>query len=125
MSHTLGASQAFSPLSSIEQLDAVVERSKTQTVVLFKHSPTCGTSAYAYEEVDAALAETPMPAEFYLINVLRSRDVSREIASRFGIRHESPQMLVIRDGVVKWAKSHHSITPEAVATAVSALMGQK
>ena len=125
MSHTLGASQAFAPLTSIEQLDAVIERSKTHTVVLFKHSPTCGTSAYAYEEVDAALAETPMPAEFSLINVLRSRDVSLEIASSFGIRHESPQMLVIRDGVVRWHRSHHSITPEALAQSVAALTGSR
>jgi len=86
--------------------------------VIFKHSATCGTSAYAHEEILDLLAEGPLEADVYLINVHSHRATSNAVASRFALRHESPQVLVIRDGVLAWHASHHRVTSDEIAAAL-------
>ncbi len=88
------------------------------SAVLFKHSPTCGTSAYAYEEVDRFAAErNEVPV--YIVDVIAQRPLSREIEARVGIRHESPQVFVIREGRVVWSASHYSITARKMELAMN------
>ena len=55
-------------------------------------------------------AQLEIPVDYYLLDLLRHRDVSNAIAEKFGIRHESPQVLVIRDGEVVAHASHFDIT---------------
>ncbi len=78
-------------------------------VVLFKHSPACGLSAIAYEEVKAFAAENPdVPVR--LVDVLGQRQLSNAIESSLRIRHESPQTIVFRDGEPVWHGSHRRVT---------------
>jgi bacillithiol system protein YtxJ len=85
---------AFIQLDRLEQVDQLVERSFTQPVIVFKHSPACGTSAYAFDELDTYRQE-PSAHDVYIVDVLRSRPLSQAIAARFGVHHQSPQLLLI------------------------------
>jgi bacillithiol system protein YtxJ len=90
-------------------LEAQFLASRTSPVVLFQHDPWCSISTAAHQ----ALAALPWPVA--LINVARQPALSREIAERTGVRHASPQVLVLRDGVAVWSASHRAITAAAVA----------
>lgn len=109
------------PLQTPSDLDAAVQTSAAQPVVIFKHSLTCGTSAMAAEEVEdlvsAAVADLPV----YILTIQRARDLSWEIERRFGVRHESPQVLVLRDGQVVWHASHFRVTADAIRAAVESV----
>jgi bacillithiol system protein YtxJ len=99
-------------LQQVVDLDAVFQRSHEHPVLIFKHSETCPVSARAHSEYLEALdAHGPDSA---LVVVQRARPVSDAIADRTGVRHESPQALLISGGEVLWHASHHSITAEAL-----------
>ena len=81
--------------------------------VLFKHSTRCPVSAYVIDEVmDFAEIHPEWPV--YVINVIEQRPLSNEAAERLGIRHESPQAFVLRQGRVWWHGSHNEVTTEAL-----------
>ena len=102
----------FVRVTAIASLDELAERSKERPVVLFKHSLTCPISARAYDQ----MAE--FPGEVALIEVQRARELSSEVEKRLGVAHESPQVIVLRNGEVIWSASHFDITADAVADAV-------
>lgn len=104
----------------MDSLDDLVRRSHDAPLLLFKHSPTCGTSAMAFDELDTFRQSAPGVA-VVVVDVLRDRALAREIAARFGIRHESPQVLLLQDGQVRWHASHYRVTTDALVRAVSAL----
>ena len=99
----------FTPVKSISALDRLEARSEQAPVVLFKHDTNCHISAAAYREM-SQLAE-----EIALVDVSRHDDVAREIETRTGIKHESPQVLVLDHGQAVWSASHYDITGEAVS----------
>ncbi len=102
----------FSRITEVTELEKIIDRSRQQPVVIFKHSLTCPISSSAFERMkgyDGAVE---------LVEVQRARALSNEIAQRFGVRHESPQIIVVRNGQVLWDASHFKITSEAVAEAV-------
>ncbi len=107
------------PLTTEADLDAAIERSFTTAVVMFKHSETCGASAYAHEEVLALLTASNLGAEIYLVSVQRSPAISNAIEKRFTLRHESPQVLIIRRGVVAWHASHHRVNSDELSAALA------
>jgi len=82
-------------------------------VILFKHSPTCPVSWMAHREVMRLRAEQP-DLPLYLISVRRRRDVARFIEERTGIRHESPQVIVLRGGAVVASASHDDVTASTI-----------
>ncbi|MEO7189421.1 MAG: bacillithiol system redox-active protein YtxJ [Vicinamibacterales bacterium] len=113
-------SAALRPLTTVEELETALAASWRQPVLLFKHSVTCGKSAFAKEEIDAWLDAQPhVSADLYIVDVLRSQAIVRAITERLGIRHESPQVLLIRDGVVIWHAAHYSISESALARALA------
>ena len=105
-------------LSTTEELEAAVTASAGRPLLLLKHSLTCGTSAYAREEVEDFLAQPQCPIDAYVVHVQTGRAVSNAVAERFGIRHESPQLFLIVDGRVVWHASHHRITRREIAAAL-------
>lgn len=113
-------SAGFRFLASLDELDRAVESSSDCPVLVFKHSPTCGVSAEAFDEIAALLAE-PQPAPVYLVHVIESRQVSNAIAERFGVRHQSPQVLLMSHRQVRWTASHFHVTAEKIRRAVEGL----
>jgi bacillithiol system protein YtxJ len=102
----------FTQITDTNALEQLMARSHDAPVVLFKHSSTCPISSAAYKQMSQVAGEVS------LVVVQRARDVSTEIASRTGIRHESPQAIVLRRGQAVWTASHFDITAGAVEEAV-------
>jgi len=102
----------FSPVSDASALEQLFERSNAEPVLLFKHSNSCPISARAYRQMEGV--KVPIS----LIVVQDERDLSREVATRTGVRHETPQALVLRNGSAVWAASHFDISADAVEQAV-------
>jgi bacillithiol system protein YtxJ len=103
-------------------LDAAFSDSNTRPVLLFKHSLICGVSMAAMEELRDYLADQPEDAALRcnIIEIQNSRPLSDAIAERTGVRHQSPQALLLRDGKVAWSKTHYSITKKSLDEAVLA-----
>lgn len=80
--------------------------------VIFKHSTRCSTSRMALRLFESGW-EHSVPA--YLINVVENRPASNQVASQYRISHESPQILVIKNGACIYNASHSSIDPHDVA----------
>ena len=102
----------FIPVNDDDGLQALFARSHERPVVLFKHSLTCPISGAAYEEM------SNFEGDVSLIVVQRARDLAREVETRTGVRHESPQAIVLRRGLAVWNASHWRVTSEAVGQAV-------
>ena len=98
-------------------LEHLVDRSKTDPVLIFKHSTQCPISTQAYEEF-TGFAEGAPGLVCGAVLVIENRRLSNAIAERFGVRHESPQALLIKDGRVVWHASHWSITSESLGEAL-------
>jgi len=103
-------------LTESAQLKTISEESENMTIAIFKHSTSCGISKmilkrFEAEAKSADLANTKM----YYLDLLSYRSISNEIAKIFNVRHESPQLLVIKNGVVKHHSSHSSIYFSALA----------
>ena len=105
---------AFRPLRDGSSVEALVEESHQHPVVLFKHDPYCGVSAAAQEELEM------LGSDVTLVDVSRQHDLKRQIADRTGVRHESPQVIVLRRGEVAWSASHFKITADSVRQALDA-----
>ena len=102
-----------------QDFERLLERSKTDPVLIFKHSTQCSISEVVYEEFNR-FQESANDVACGLVLVIESRDVSNTIASRLGILHESPQAIVLKDGKPIWNASHWSITTDALSRAVYA-----
>lgn len=102
----------FLKLTSNDSLDGLVEKSKEHPVVIFKHSLTCPISARAYNQM------SEVDGEVQLLEIQRNGELSREIQNRLGVEHESPQVIILRNGQVVWDASHFDVTADAVAEAV-------
>lgn len=97
-------------------LDKFLEKSQSSPVILFKHSTQCSRSAAVIEGFDAFEQANPSMA-CGLILVIEYRDVSDEVEERFGIRHESPQAILVYQGKPVWHASHWAITKESLEAA--------
>lgn len=102
----------FTELNDIQRLEELLGQSGEQPVILFKHSDTCGISARAYREM------TKLEKPVALVTVQKARALSNEIETRFELQHETPQVLVVRDGKLAWSASHFRITADAVTRAI-------
>jgi len=109
------------PLASLDELSIALERSFTLPILIFKHSSRCGTSAMASEEVHDLLDGAPFGADVYLIHIQAHRALSDEVARRLGVRHESPQVLLVQDGIVRWHASHFRVTADGIRRVVDSL----
>ena len=93
-------------------LESLMSDSKQRPVIVFKHSNACSISARAYREMEK------MEADVNILVVQSAREVSRELANLTGVRHETPQVIVLRDGKAVWNASHFDVQAGAVAEAV-------
>lgn len=102
----------FYTLDKMEQFDEIDEISQTKLVVLFKHSTRCSISRMALKQFDAEFNYPEEKIDWYLLDLLNHRDLSNEIASRYNVMHQSPQIIVIRNGKAVFNASHDSISAE-------------
>ena len=108
-------------LTTVAELDAALSGSTSRPILIFKHSATCGTSAFAHEEIDEIdllIEEEGLPVDLFVVGVQSARAVSDAIETRLRVRHESPQVLLISNGQVIWRASHFRVTAKAMAEAL-------
>jgi bacillithiol system protein YtxJ len=93
-------------------LDNLISDSKRKAVIVFKHSNACPISARAYREMEK------LQAEVNLLEIQAAPDLSREVESFTGVRHESPQVILLRDGKAVWNASHFDVNAASVSHAL-------
>ena len=91
-----------------EQLKQIISKSQLRPQVIFKHSTRCSISAVALQRLQKT--EQPSDIDFYYLDLLSNRALSNKVADIFKIPHESPQVLVIRDGQCVYDESHMGIS---------------
>ncbi|WP_298533742.1 bacillithiol system redox-active protein YtxJ [uncultured Algibacter sp.] len=96
-------------LINLEQLDTIKEKSKTKTQVIFKHSTRCGISTMVMNQFVDAYDLTENDLDLYYLDLLNYREVSNEVGYAFQVMHESPQLIVLKNGVVVAHGSHGGI----------------
>lgn len=99
----------FYVLKNIEQLNEINTISNERPVVLFKHSTRCSISRFALKRFDAEYDFTEEEMDWYLLDLLEYRDISNEIAVKYGVQHQSPQIIVIKSGKAIFTTSHDAI----------------
>jgi bacillithiol system protein YtxJ len=111
----------WTPLTQPEQLTDIVRESAEHPVVIFKHSTSCSISAMAKTRLERQWADAGLTnVKAYYLDLLRYRPVSNQIADQFGVRHQSPQLLLIQDGECRYDASHMSIQLGEVKKKVAA-----
>lgn len=104
----------WSSITDTNQLDELVEESKTQPVVIFKHSTRCGISYNIKHNLEGSWDFEETDLKFYYLDLLAYRPISNQIASKFGVTHQSPQIIMLKDGQVVYHTSHHMISTKAI-----------
>lgn len=98
-------------LTAMNQLDLIVSMSEEKAVLIFKHSTRCSISRFALKQFENEF-NLEEKIEPYFLDLLNYRDISNEIAFRFNVQHQSPQVLLIKNGVVVYDASHSDIVVE-------------
>jgi bacillithiol system protein YtxJ len=100
-------------LSEITQLDGLKEESRQKPVVIFKHSIRCSISSMAKSRLERSQA--PEGVSFYYLDLINNRALSNQVAETFGVHHESPQVLLLKDGECIYDESHNGIDMQEIA----------
>jgi bacillithiol system protein YtxJ len=95
-------------LTDEEQLKQIISNSQLRPQVIFKHSTRCSISAVALQRMQKTAQ--PSDIDFYFLDLLANRPLSNKIAETFHVPHESPQVLLIRDGECVYEESHLGIS---------------
>jgi len=96
-------------ITSMKDLDTIAEESKDKTIAIFKHSTRCGISRMVLKQFEKNYSIEEKDIKLYYLDLIENRDISSEIAARFQVSHESPQLLLIKGGKVVHHDSHHGI----------------
>ncbi len=111
------AKMSWNDLTDLGQLNEIMTLSNEKPVAIFKHSTRCSVSRMALRqfenEFDFSDKVTP-----YFLDLIAYRDVSNEIANRFGVQHQSPQLILIKEGKAVYDASHSDIDAAALKSKV-------
>ena len=95
-------------LTDESQLQEIASRSQSKPQVIFKHSTRCSISAVALQRMQKA--QQPDGIDFHFLDLIAHRSLSNKVAEVFGVHHESPQVLLIKDGKCIFDESHLGIS---------------
>ena len=108
--------QNWNILSSIDQLAEIEKNSFEKPQLLFKHSTRCSISEMVLNRLKREEDRLAAIADLHYLDLIRYRDVSNNIATRYGVVHESPQVIVLANGKAVYHASHHMILPDELIT---------
>lgn len=109
----------WKPLDRIEQLEELEQESHNHLVLLFKHSTRCSISLMAKNRIESGWEYRTDEIVPYYLDLLQYRSISNAISERFGIVHQSPQIIVLKAGKVVHQASHSAIQPTALRSIIS------
>jgi len=104
----------WNSLTSEAQLDELREASFSKPQLIFKHSVSCGISGHVRQYLEDSTEDLQKPMDLHYLDLLRYRSVSNAIASTFQVPHQSPQVIVVKNGEVIHTASHMAIRPESI-----------
>ncbi len=111
----------WTKLTDHAQLDTIDAASTAKPILIFKHSTRCSISSTALARMERGWTpELSATHTVYYLDLLAHRHLSNTISQRYELEHESPQVLVIREGKCVYSVSHLAITPQEVAQALAA-----
>ncbi|MDD3721524.1 MAG: bacillithiol system redox-active protein YtxJ [Lutibacter sp.] len=105
-------------LTDKAQLEEIIKISIVKPVLIFKHSTRCGTSRMALKNFESDYDIPENEIVMYFLDLLEYRTLSNDISEKFKVAHQSPQVLVIKNGEVIYNDSHYSITVKAIKEVV-------
>src|SRR5688500_10965261 len=100
-------------LQDDQQLWDIKEKSNLRPQVIYKHSVRCGVSSVVKSRLEKA--KLPTDIDYYFLDIIHHRAISNKIAEEFKVYHESPQVLVIRNGECVYDESHMGINAQEIA----------
>ena len=109
----------WNTLNSIDQLEALKEESKNKPVLIYKHSTRCGISGMAMDRLERSWNEEGNNISAYFLDLITFREVSNAVAETFKVYHESPQVILIKNGKAVYDASHMSISFNGILRAAS------
>ena len=101
---------SWTPLISVEEINTIKEISKNQSILIFKHSTRCGISRMVMKQFESLFNEENKHLKVYYLDLLNFREVSSKLSEVFQVIHQSPQLLVIKNGISVYNESHYEIT---------------
>jgi bacillithiol system protein YtxJ len=104
----------WQPLDSLQQLEAVIERSYTAPCLIFKHSTRCSISFMAKMRLESAWDLQEGQVAPFFLDLIAHRAVSNAVAERLSVHHESPQILLVKDGECVLDASHMDINVDEI-----------
>lgn len=100
-------------LTTEVDIDGLIAASAQKPQAIFKHSTRCSISSVALQRMEKASA--PEGIDFWFLDLLQYRKISNAVAERFGVEHESPQVLLIKNGACVFDESHLGISMAELA----------
>lgn len=110
-------------LSTLEILDALVEKSFSRPVLIYKHSTSCAFSSVVRSRLEHAWSKKPLNIDSYFLNVITHRQLSNGVAEMFQVEHQSPQILIIINGICVFHDSHFGVNHQAIQQAITPVNG--
>lgn len=107
----------FKEIKNSQELNNLLDESCQRKVILFKHSTTCPISAGAWREVQDFIKKSPDDVTVGMIKVIESRPVCNQATQDLGVKHDSPQALLISNRQALWHASHYSVTQNKIKDA--------
>ena len=107
----------WNELTDLGQLSEIIEISNEKPVAIFKHSTRCSVSRMALKQFENEFNSSDKVTPYFL-DLIAHRNISNEIASRFGVTHQSPQLILIKEGKAVYNVSHSDIDAEELAKKV-------
>ena len=104
----------WKPLTDLQEIEGIIDRSQTVPCLIFKHSTRCSISFMAKHRLEQNWGFDASQVEPYYLDLISYRNISNEIADRFQVYHESPQILLIKNGECVHDASHLDITVEEI-----------
>ncbi|RYE23486.1 MAG: bacillithiol system redox-active protein YtxJ [Sphingobacteriales bacterium] len=102
----------WTDITNEAQLETIKEESKQQPVIIFKHSIRCSISSMAKSRLERSAI--PSDIKFYYLDLVTYRSVSNKVAEVFHVHHESPQILLIKNGECRYNESHNGISMDDI-----------
>lgn len=99
----------WTPLISVDEINTIKEISKRQAILIFKHSTRCGISRVVIKKFESLFNEENKQLKVYYLDLLNFREVSSKLSEVFQVTHQSPQLLVIKNGISINDESHYEI----------------
>ncbi len=101
-------------ITELETLDTLTEDSYQKPVAILKHSTSCWISRMVLRNFEMEYELKEEDYELYFLDLLRYREISNRIASRFNVPHHSPQLIILKDGKVVYDASHNEVTADSL-----------